>query len=60
MVKCLFSYIKGWISLKSEISEEITKKLLEYEDIFIRYKYELYHNFIKKKIINSEVLENIL
>ena len=54
----VYSHIlKGWISLKSEISEEITTKLLEYEDIFIRYKYELYHNFIKKKIINSEVLE---
>ena len=54
----VYSYIlKGWTTLNSDISEEITKKLLEYEDIFIRYKYELYHNFIKKKIIDCEKLE---
>ena len=34
----------------------IIKKLLEYEDIFIKYKNELY-NFIKKKIIDYEKLE---
>ena len=54
----VYSHIlKGWTTLNSEISENITKKLLEYEDIFIRYKYELYHNFIKKKIIDSDKLE---
>lgn len=54
----VYSYIlKGWATINSEISEIITKKLLEYEDIFIRYKYELYHNFIKKRIIDCEKLE---
>ena len=54
----VYSYIlKGWATINSEISEIITKKLLEYEDIFIRYKYELYHNFIKKKIIDTDKLE---
>ena len=54
----VYSHIlKGWTTLNSEIPEDITKKLLEYEDIFIRYKYELYHNFIKKKIIDSDKLE---
>ena len=54
----VYSYIlKGWTTLNSEISDDITKKLLEYDDIFIRYKYELYHNFIKKKIIDTDKLE---
>ena len=54
----VYSYIlKGWTTLNSKISDDITKKLLEYDDIFIRYKYELYHNFIKKKIIDTDKLE---
>ena len=54
----VYSYIlKGWASLNNKVSEVITKKLLEHEDIFIRYKFELYHNFIKKKIIDNEKLE---
>ena len=54
----VYSYIlKGWTSLNSEISDDITKKILGYDDIFIRYKYELYHNFIKKKIIDTDKLE---
>ena len=54
----VYSYIlKGWTTLNSEISDDITQKLLGYEDIFIRYKYELYHNFIKKKIIDTDKLE---
>ena len=54
----VYSHIlKGWASLNNKISEDITKRLLEYDDLFIRYKYELYHNFIKKKIININTLE---
>jgi hypothetical protein len=54
----VYSHIlKGWTSLNSEISENIINKLLECKDIFIRYKYELYHTFIKKKIIDSDKLE---
>jgi len=54
----VYSYIlKGWTTLNSDISDDIIKKLLEYEDIFIKYKYELYHKFIKKKIIDCEKLE---
>ena len=56
----VYSYIlKGWTTLNNKISEKITTKLIEYEDIFIRYKYELYHNFIKKKIIDSDKLEKM-
>ena len=52
--------LKGWVTLNNEISEEIIKYLLNYEDIFIRYKFDIYHNFLKKKIIDYEKLEKYL
>ena len=55
----VYSYIlKGWTTINSEICDDITKKIIGYDDIFIRYKYELYHNFIKKKIIDTDKLES--
>ena len=54
----VYSYIlKGWSTINDEIPDDIIKKILEYEDIFIRYKYELYHNLIKKKFIEMDKLE---
>ena len=55
----VYSFIlKGWVKLHSEISTEITKYLLGYDDIFIRYKYELHSNFIRKKLIDYKIYEN--
>ena len=55
----VYSFIlKGWVKLHSQISTEITKYLLAYDDIFIRYKYEIHSNFIKKKLIDYEIYEN--
>ena len=51
----VYSHIlKGWVTLNPEISEEIIKHLLGLEDILMRYKFDIYHNFLKKKIIEYE------
>ena len=52
--------LKGWVTLNNDISEEIIKHLLNIEDIFMRYKFDIYHNFLKKKIIDYEKLEKYL
>ena len=57
----VYSHIlKGWVTLNPEISEEIIKYLLGLEDIFLRYKYDIYHNFVKKKVIDAEILDKYL
>ena len=57
----VYSHIlKGWVTLNPEISEEIIKRLLNLEDIIMRYKFEIYHNFLKKKIIDYEKLDKYL
>ena len=57
----VYSHIlKGWVTLNHEISEEIIKYLLGLEDIFLRYKIDIYHNFLKKKVIDYEKLEKYL
>ena len=57
----VYSHIlKGWVTLNPEISEEIVKYLLGLEDIFMRYKFDIYHNFLKKRIIDYEKLEKYL
>lgn len=57
----IYSHIlKGWITLNPHISEIIMQTLLNYDDIKIRYKYKLYHSFIKKKILNNKRLEEEL
>ena len=57
----VYSHIlKGWVTLNPEISEEIIKYLLGLEDIFLRYKFDIYHNFLKKKVIDYEKLEKYL
>ena len=51
----VYSHIlKGWVTLNPEISEEIIKHLLGLEDILMRYKFDIYHNFLKKRIIEYE------
>ena len=57
----VYSHIlKGWVTLNPEISEEIIKYLLGLEEIFLRYKYDIYHNFVKKKVIDAEILDKYL
>ena len=57
----VYSHIlKGWVTLNPEISEEIIKHLLSLEDILMRYKFDIYHNFLKKKIIDYEKLDKYL
>ena len=57
----VYSHIlKGWVTLNPEISEEIINYLLGLEDIFLRYKYDIYYNFVKKKVIYEEILYKYL
>ena len=57
----VYSHIlKGWVTLNPDISEEIIKRLLNLEDIIMRYKFDIYHNFLKKKIIDYEKLDKYL
>ena len=57
----VYSHIlKGWVTLNPDISEEIIIYLLNINNIFMRYNFEIYHNFLKKKIIDYEKLNNHL
>ena len=57
----VYSHIlKGWVTLNPEISEEIIKNLLGLSNIYMRYNFDIYHNFLKKKIIDYEKLDKYL
>ena len=57
----VYSHIlKGWVTLNPEISEEIIKHLLGLNNIYMRYNFDIYHLFLKKKIIDYEKLDKYL
>ncbi|MCQ2816353.1 MAG: DUF3819 domain-containing protein [archaeon] len=49
--------IKGFEKFYPEIAEEITKDLLNREDILVKFNYELHYSFLKKNVFNNNEYE---
>lgn len=52
--------LKGWIKLHPNLSKEITNKLLNSDDIYIRFKMDIHYYFFKKNIFDMNEYENFI
>jgi CCR4-NOT transcription complex subunit 1 len=52
--------LKGWVKSYPNFAKDITMKILNFDDVLTRYKFEIHYNFFKKGIFDIEDYENFI
>jgi len=60
MVNIYSEILRGWVKLHPSLSKDITVKILNFEDVSIRFKLDIHYYFLKKNIFDIEEYENYI
>jgi len=52
--------LKGWLKIDPSMSKEITNKLLNTDDLYIRFKFDIHYYFFRKNIFDMTEYENFM
>lgn len=60
MVNIYSEILRGWVKLHPALAKDITGKILNNDDVLIRFKLDIHYYFLKKSIFDLEEYENYI